>query len=170
MVNSYHWDRPKLNIPKTKGEWVLDIIGYSLYFGSIALLIMMWGKLPEEIPWHYNEFGEVTRWGSKGKLLFLPFIGGFILLIMQTIERFPEVHNYPKRLNELNAKKFYLTSRKMINQVKNVCLLLFAFSLLVDISVAMQWSNRIGIVSLPLLMIGLGVPIVLGIVKFKKIT
>jgi len=53
--------RPKLNIPKTKSEWVWDILGYSCYFGSIILLIIVWSKLPDKVPAHFNAAGEINR-------------------------------------------------------------------------------------------------------------
>ncbi len=52
---------------------------------------------------------------SKWKLLNLPGIGLFIILLMKILENHPESHNYPNRFNETNAKQFYLLSRKMIN-------------------------------------------------------
>ncbi|NBJ67924.1 MULTISPECIES: hypothetical protein [Clostridia] len=58
----------------------------------------------------------------------------FYSAIYGFIENYPESHNYPKRFNEANAKKFYLNSRKMINQLKNswydhFCLSHFKYSL-----------------------------------------
>lgn len=170
LANSYSWERPKLKIPKTKSEWFLDIIGYSFYIGSIIFLIMIWGKLPEEVPGHYNEFGEVTRWLSKWKLIVLPVIGAFLLLILQTLERFPEVYNYPKKFNQTNAKQFYLTGRKVINQLKNICLVIFALSLFGDVSISLGWSSSLGKAFLPITMISFAIPIVIGIIKFKKIS
>nr|WP_254661713.1 DUF1648 domain-containing protein [Bacillus wiedmannii] len=166
MVNS--WERPKIHIPKTKSEWAGDIIGYSLFFGSIIFLIIIWGRLPEEVPAHYNAYGAVDRWGSKWELL--PGIGLFILLLMQALEKFPEVHNYPQRLNELNAKQFYLNSRKMLNQLKNVCLLIFAFIQFETISIALKWSGGFGKLFLPILLIGTVIPIVIGIIRQRKIS
>nr|WP_240523878.1 DUF1648 domain-containing protein [Bacillus cereus] len=168
MVNS--WKRPKINIPKTKSEWIGDIIGYSLLFGSIIFLIIIWGRLPEEVPAHYNAYGAVDRWGSKWELLLLPGIGAFILLFIQTLEKFPEVHNHPQRLNESNAEQFYLNSRKMLNQLKNVCLLIFALIQFETISIALEWSGGFGKLFLPILLIGTGIPIVIGIIKQRKIS
>ncbi|MCU4988815.1 DUF1648 domain-containing protein [Bacillus cereus] len=168
MVNS--WERPKIKIPKTKSKWVGDIIGYSLFFGSIIFLIIIWGRLPEEVPAHYNAYGAVDRWGSKWELLLLPGIGAFILLLMQTLEKFPEVHNYPKRFNESNAKQFYLNSRKMLNQLKNVCLLIFAFIQFETISIALDWSGGFGKLFLPILLIWTAIPIIIGIIRQRKIS
>lgn len=167
MANSS--ERPKLKIPKTKSEWFLNIIGYSIYLGSIIFLIMTWDELPEEVPAHYNAVGEVDRWGSKWELLILPGVGIFILLLIQTLEKFPEVHNYPKRFNKSNARQFYLNSRKLINQIKNICLIIFAFLLVESVSIALGWSAGFDVLFLPITLIGLGIPIVLGIIRYRKI-
>jgi len=166
---SKSWGRPKIKIAKTKGEWTWDIIGYLFYIGSIILLITIWSKLPAEVPAHYNAAGEVNRWGSKWELLILPGIGLFMIILMELFEKYPEMHNYPKRFNESNAEQFYLHSRKMINQLKNICLLVFALILFESVSIALGWGDGFGEWMLPLLIIGTGLPIVIGIMKQRKI-
>ncbi|PFN22047.1 DUF1648 domain-containing protein [Bacillus cereus] len=141
-----------------------------MFFGSIIFLIIIWGRLPEEVPAHYNAYGGVDRWGSKWELLQLPGVGAFILLLIQTLEKFPEVHNHPQRLNESNAEQFYLNSRKMLNQLKNVCLLIFALIQFETISIALEWSGGFGKLFLPILLIGTGIPIVIGIIRQRKIS
>ncbi|MDF2859368.1 MAG: hypothetical protein K0Q87_5219 [Neobacillus sp.] len=144
-------------------------MGYSFYLGSIIFLIIVWGNLPEEVPGHYNALGEVDRWGSKWELLILPGMGAFIILLMQTIEHFPETHNYPQRFDESNAEQFYLHSRKMINQLKNICLIIFALILFESVAISIDWGEGFGIWFLPIVIISVGLPIVLGIIKQKKI-
>ena len=63
--------------------------------------------------------------GSKFELLLLPGIGLFMLFLIQFFERHPELHNYPQRFNQSNAEQFYLQSRKLANQLKNICLIIF---------------------------------------------
>lgn len=167
MVNTS--ERPKIKIPKTTSEWIWDVIGYIFYLGSIVFLIIIWSDLPKEVPAHYNALGEVDRWGSKWELLILPGVGLFLLLSMQSLEFFPEIHNYPKRFNPSNARQFYLTSRKLINQLKNICLILFALILLESISGSLEWGMDGGIWMIPFSFIGLGIPIFICIVRFKKI-
>src|SRR5699024_10452835 len=104
MRMSKSWSRPKLKIAKTKGEWAWDIIGYLFYIGSIIFLIMIWSKLPEEVPAHYNAAGEVNRWRSKWELFCVPWIGLFMIILMELFEKHHEMHNYTKRFNESNAE------------------------------------------------------------------
>lgn len=163
------WKRPKLQIPKLKSEWIWDVIGFTFYVGSVLFLIYVWNKLPEQVPAHYNAKGEIDRWGSKWELIIFPVIGGFLGVFMWIIEKFPEVHNYPKRLNESNAAQFYLNSRKIVNQIKNICLILFAFIQYESISIALKWGGGFGVWFLPVLIIATLIPIVIGIMKLNKI-
>ncbi|SDN72380.1 DUF1648 domain-containing protein [Bacillus sp. OK048] len=167
MSNS--WKRPKIKILKTKSEWFWDIIGYSFYLGSLIFLIYNWNRLPDEVPAHYNALGEVDRWGSKMELLIFPIVGAFIAVLMQLLEKFPESHNYPERLNKKNAKEFYLISRKLVNQLKNICLITFVLILIESVSIALGWENRFGVWFLPIAILSAFIPIILGIIKQKKI-
>ncbi|AEH52447.1 conserved hypothetical protein [Heyndrickxia coagulans 2-6] len=88
---------------------------------------------------------------------------------MQVLEKFPHIYNYPERLNALNAKQFYVHSRKLLNQLKNICLIFFALILLESIGIAMGWDNGFGKWFLPIIIIGIGIPIASGIVTQRKI-
>ncbi|MFF2448832.1 DUF1648 domain-containing protein [Neobacillus sp. NPDC058068] len=166
---SNYLGRPKLKIPKTKSEWIWNVIGYLFFFGSIIVLLYVWRTLPGEVPAHYDAAGEVDRWGSKWELLILPFVGIFIALLMGILEKFPEIHNYPQRLNESNAEQFYLQSRKIVNQLKNICLILFSLILVESISIPLGWGGGFGIWFLPLALIGFGLPILFGIMGLMRI-
>ena len=167
MSNS--WKRPKIKIFKSKSEWIWDIIGYSFYLGSLIFLIYNWNRLPDLVPAHYNALGDVDRWGSKMELFILPIVGAFIALLMQLFEKFPESHNYPERLSKENIKEFYLLSRKLVNQIKNICLIIFALTLIESVSIALGMGNGFGVWFLPISILSVLIPIVLGIIKQKKI-
>lgn len=168
MSNS--WKRPKIKILKTKSEWIWDIIGYTFYLCSLIFLIFNLNGLPDEVPAHYNGLGEVDRWGSKMELFILPIVGAFIALLMQLLEKFPESHNYPERLSKENAKEFYLISRKLVNQLKNICLIILALILIESVSIALGMGNGFGVWFLPIAILSPLIPIVLGIIKQKKIS
>lgn len=163
------WKRPEIKIPKTKSEWIWDSIGFTVYVGSIFFLIFIWNKLPDEVPGHFNVQGEVDRMGSKFELLLLPGIGLFMLLLMQFFERHPEIHNYPQRLSEFNAEQFYLQSRKLVNQLKNICLMIFSLLLFESVSIALGWWSGIGIWLLPLILVGTFIPVIIGQIRQSRI-
>lgn len=162
-------NRPKIPLPKTQSEWIWDIVGYFCYIGAILFLVFYWNELPDQVPAHFNAMGEVDRWGSKWELFVLPGIGLFIILLMQGLEKFPELHNYPKLFNEKNAKKFYLQSRKLVNQIKNCTLIFFALIMVESAMIALGWENSFEGWVFPIWLIGMGIIIVSGIVKLNKI-
>ncbi|RDW15527.1 DUF1648 domain-containing protein [Oceanobacillus chungangensis] len=162
-------NRPKLKIQKTKSEFIWDIIGLSCHIGSIILLIVVWNSLPVQVPAHYNALGEVDRWGVKWELLILPIIGALIIILMQVFERYPETHNYPERLNSINAQQFYLNSRKMVNQLKNISQIILASIIFESISIALAWGKPLGGWFLPAALFSVFIPIIIGIVKQRKI-
>lgn len=163
------WGRPKIKIPKTKSEWIWDATGFTFYFGSLIFLIAIYNLLPEEVPVHYNALGKVDRWGMKGELFILPIVGAFIIIFLKLLEKFPQSHNYPERLNETNAKEFYLHSRMLMNQFKNISLIILASILVESIFVAQGWGSGFGVWFLPFAVLIALTPIVIGIIKQKKI-
>ncbi|KOP81008.1 hypothetical protein AMS59_00755 [Lysinibacillus sp. FJAT-14745] len=161
--------RPILNLPKTKYEKIWDYIGGGLFVLSILYIFVMWGKLPEEIPGHFNGAGEVDRWGSKIEVLILPFIGLFLWILLGLLEKAPHMHNYPARLNESNVEAFYLNSRKGLNEIKNLCLILFAAISFQMIRIALGKVENIGWWFLPIVLIVIAIPIIKGIIATTKI-
>lgn len=79
---------------------------------------MNWHRIPDHVPVHFNESGEADRSGSKFELVGLPIIGLFLFVLMSLLEKAPHMHNYPDRINESNAGRFYLHSRKLLNILK----------------------------------------------------
>ena len=161
--------RPILKLPKTKYEKIWDYIGGGLFVLSILYIFVMWGKLPEEIPGHFNGAGEVDRWGSKIELLILPFIGLFLWILLGLLEKAPHMHNYPARLNESNVEAFYLNSRKILNEIKNLCLLIFTAISFQMVRIALGEAESLGWWFLPLVLIVTAIPIIRGIVVATKI-
>ena len=161
--------RPKLQIAKTKGEWVLDIIGGGIFLTAIAYLMISWGSIPDRVPGHYNAAGEVDRWGSRNEILILPIIGVFLWVTMFLVEKNPHTHNYPARLNENNAYVFYLNSRKLMNTLKNACLFLFSCLIIQTVRIALGDAQSLGAWFWPLLLIITIGPIVRTLVVQSKI-
>lgn len=161
--------RPIINLPKVKREKVWDCLGGGVFLASIVYIIVMWGKLPDEIPGHFNGAGEVDRWGTKIELFILPFIGLLLWVLMGLLEKVPHLHNYPARLNESNVERFYLNSRKLLNEIKNICLMIFALISFQMVQIALGEAQSLGWWFLPLVIIGAGVPIIKGMIELSKI-
>lgn len=161
--------RPILKLPKTTAERIWNLVGGLFFISSIIYPIVVWGSLPDEIPGHFNEMGKVDRYGSKIELLILPFIGFFLWGIMDLLERNPHMHNYPARLNESNVEAFYLSSRKMLNVLKNICLLLFSIISFQTVRIALGEAESLGVWFLPIVIVAIVAPIVAVIIKQRNI-
>lgn len=162
-------ERPKIKILRTKSEIVWDIIGYTFFLSSIFFLIFNWNALPDKVPAHFNAAGELDRLGSKIEIIILPILGALVAGLLQWVEKYPEKHNYPERFNENNAREFYLNSRKMMNQMKNICLIFFALSSFELIRIAKGLDNPFGNWLFPILIAGVAIVIVYGIINQTKI-
>src|SRR5690625_1500709 len=161
-------ERKKIHIAKTVSEVIFDVKGYVFFIGSIILLVIIWGHLPTEVPAHYNAAGVVDRWGSKWELIILPSTSFFILIFLSIFEKFPEWHNYPKRINDTNAKAFYLTSRKLVNQLKNISVIVFSLFLYNSIALGMGWGTHFSGLILPLMFIMFIIPLIIYFLKVRR--
>lgn len=161
--------RPVLKLPKTTTERIWNVVGILLFTASIIYIIVSFGSLPDKIPAHFNGAGEVDRYGSKFELLVLPSIGLILWVFLEIVERKPHIHNYPSRLNETNVEAFYMISRKMLNVIKNLCLLLFAYISFETVQIGLGEAESISNWLLPIIIVGMFVPMVYGILQQRKI-
>lgn len=166
MSNPY---RPELKLPKTRLERILDLVGLGVFLLSLIFALVNWPHLPDKIPGHFNALGEVDRWGSKYEIIILPIIGLFIFVLMTLFEKAPHMHNYPKRLNESNVEQFYLNSRMMLNMTKNSCLIIFGILIVQIIRVAKGEIQSLGGWFLPIFIILVFIPLILGLYRSSKI-
>lgn len=161
--------RPILNIPKTRVEKLIDIIGLNIFIASILFLLLNWGNIPEKVPGHFNRFGNVDRWGSKYEILILPAIGLFIYVLISLLEKAPHMHNYPIRMNKSNVQQFYLNSRINLNVIKNICLILFSFLVVQIVRVSIGKINSLGEWFLPVFLVTIFGTMIIGLYKRSKI-
>lgn len=143
------YNKPKLDIPKSTFQKVLDIITMLIFAAGIVYLFVVWGQLPDQVPAHYNAAGEVDRWGSRWELLLLPIIAAVLGISMSFLEKHPEWHNY-MNLNENNIEFQYKNSVLLLNVIKNECVLLFVFVNYNMVQVALGKAEPLGILFLPI--------------------
>lgn len=166
MTNPY---RPVIELSKTRLEKVLDFIGCGIFLLSLIYTVFNWTLLPDQIPGHFNGVGEVDRWGSKYEIIILPIIGLFIFVLMSLLEKAPHMHNYPKRINEFNVQQFYLNSRITLNMTKNSCLVIFAVLIVQIVRVAKGEIQSLGGWFLPVFLLLIFIPMIVGIYRSSKI-
>ena len=163
------FNQPAIHIDKTTSEKIWDAVGYTFYIGTIVYLLSVWNDLPNQVPAHYNVIGMVDRWGSKWELFILPGTGLFIILFMHLAWKYPHLHNYPKRLNDSNRKAFYRQSRQLINQLKNISLIIFSLILITTINGALGNTAGLSPWFIVMIILGMFMPIIYYLLKVRQI-
>ncbi|RSK29730.1 DUF1648 domain-containing protein [Bhargavaea beijingensis] len=158
------YDRPKLDIPKTMFERIMDGAAIGAFFGIVVYLVSAWGVLPEQVPAHYNAAGEVDRWGSKWELVMLPVIAALLWVGMTFLEKHPEWHNY-MALNERNIEFQYRNSRLMLNVLKNLIVPMFAYLSYRSTKVALGEADSLGVMFLPIFLVLMIAPLIIFITR-----
>lgn len=161
--------RSKLDIPKTAAERLTNITGYSIFIGAFVYAVTAFPFLPAEVPIHFGSDGEVNRYGSKYEMIILIIIPFFMIPMLEALERVPEMHNYPKRMNESNIGAFYLNSRQLLNVTKNGVLIIFAVLFIEITNYGISDQSTFGIFMIPLLIVLALGPIVWAMLRRRKI-
>ncbi|MFP7493349.1 DUF1648 domain-containing protein [Terribacillus saccharophilus] len=159
----------KLDIPKSHGENAWDIIGIGSYIATVIFLITIWRTLPEQVPLHMGLTGHVDDWAAKESLLLLPAISLVLFILFHLLEKYPRIHNYPDRLNDQNMAAFYLNSRKMVNKLKNICVLVFCFIDMEFSMIGLGWIDDGNGWTMLIILSAVFYPIVTGMMNQRKI-
>jgi len=122
----FYEDRPKLKLEKSTLDYIIEYSTFGLLACSLFYTIYYYGSLPDKVPMHFNASGEVNRYGSKASIWALYIIGIGTVMGMYYLNKFPHIFNYPKKITEDNAEKYYTDSTKMLRYLNLGVALLFA--------------------------------------------
>ena len=111
--------------PSTRYQRIAQILAPALLLGSVAYILIVWHRLPAQIPIHYNGAGEIDGCGGKGVLLFMPLFGLLTELVLSLSERFPKSWNTGVRVTVLNKARVYRLVRDLMADLRLVMALLF---------------------------------------------
>jgi uncharacterized membrane protein len=119
-------NRPKPKLEKSNFDYLIEYATFSLIAISFGYAIYFYGSLPEQVPMHFNASGEVDRYGSKASIWALYLIGFGTVIGMFYLNKFPHIFNYPKKITEDNAKKYYSDATRMLRYLNFGIAILFA--------------------------------------------
>ena len=112
--------------PATRWQRIAGILAPALLAGTILYILILWHKLPEQIPTHYNAAGEIDGYGGRGILLLMPVIGLVTDLSIALAGRFPQSWNTGARLTVLNRARVYRLVRDLMADLRLGMALLFS--------------------------------------------
>ena len=104
--------------PATRWQRIAGILAPVILLGCLATILIIWHRLPEEIPTHYNAAGEIDGYGGRGVLLLMPIIGLVMDLVIAIVGRFPRSWNVGVRVTVLNRTKVYRLVRDLMAELR----------------------------------------------------
>lgn len=153
MKGSFDMLRPKIKLPYSQPEKLLQVLSVVALLGLIILTVFSMINLPESIPTHFGADGRANEWGGKGVLLMLPIISVIFFVVVTILERFPWVYNYAVEITEKNAAYQYKLARLMLEWLKFILILIFLYIQWQFMQVAKGLSGGLGAWFLPVSMI-----------------
>lgn len=142
---------------------------------SLLLLILLWllvllsfFTLPSIIPIHFNASGKADSYGKKTTLFILPIIATAIYFGITQLNKYAHIFNYMTTITNENAEQQYKAATRMLRLLKLFLLIVFTILVVLDYLVAKGYTNSLGIWFLPFILIGVLVPIFIGIYQSKK--
>ncbi|MDP4172097.1 MAG: DUF1648 domain-containing protein [Bacillota bacterium] len=110
----------------TTVEKVIKVLSGLLIAILFLYIYLMWSKLPEKVPTHFNAAGQVDGWDGKSSIWMVPIIGLVLFVMLSILERFPHIFNYPFMVTKENAPKLYLEARRLLVILNLEIILFFA--------------------------------------------
>lgn len=115
----------KVTLKNSRFQIVLEVLSLLILISTIALLIIRWKDLPDQIPGHYNLAGEIDRWGNKNELIVIPVFSIMLYLLLTVITFFPSIWNMPVSVTDKNKEKVYGCVKSMLLVMKVEIMALF---------------------------------------------
>lgn len=153
MVNIKMEERPKLKIPYSIDEIIMELFSVMVILINIWLLLKYYKLLPNTIPTHFNVAGVPDGYGSKGSILTLPIIAFIMYFFLTLLSRFPNIYNYPKPITEENAEYQYRCARKLMIIMKTEIIICFTYIEWTSVQATLGKANGLGLWFLPIFLI-----------------
>lgn len=104
----------------------IQYVTVGIAFASIVLPLIFWNKIPEKIPQHYNEVGNVDIWSDKTSLILLFFVILFLLGMMSIVTYFVRTSGISENASE-SEKRTYGRLYPVIVLMNLFLMLMFAY-------------------------------------------
>ncbi|MEM0543301.1 DUF1648 domain-containing protein [Flavobacterium sp. j3] len=117
--------QPKIKIPLTITDKILEIIGVLLLLFFWVYTIYHYKELPEIIPTHFGAEGKPDGYGNKWTIFSLPAVSAIMYVGITIAIQFPHRFNYLVTITQENAEKQYLLVTRLFRIMKLTVLATF---------------------------------------------
>ena len=136
----------------------------SLIIGALTIFqpIIFWNKIPDKLPMHYNGAGEVDNWSDKTSLILLFFVIALLMGVMSIAVYMMKTNMESKHSKE--AEKSEVRAIYPVLVIMNLIVqMMFAYVMACTVT-----CRPLGVLFLPVFIIGIVVPIAFMIGKTTK--
>lgn len=120
-----------MSIKRNQLDIIAEIISLCLLFFTTIYVIIMYFKLPEKIPMHYNALGVIDRYGSKEELFILVIIAWIMYIGLTLITKFPQLWNTGVTITLENKERVYRLIKNMLKILKLEIIIIFCYLIFV---------------------------------------
>lgn len=142
-------NRPKINIKYHTIDYIIESLGIIALVSLLTAPIYFYNELPDNIPMHYNIYGQPDSYGSKGMIWLLPLIGLFLYIGMTLLNKKPHLFNYPTKVTSENVESLYRTGMRTVIILKVISMLIFTYLNFKTISIGLSHSTDLGFLFTP---------------------
>lgn len=127
--------------PLTSGPYAT--VAWTFAAGALALTAWYYGRLPDEIPVHWNTAGEINGYGPKAILWLLPVLNVLLCYGMGWISRAPRSSfNYPVDITPENEATQRALSLGLVAGIRAVASVLLFYLTYATVESALSGENR----------------------------
>ena len=106
---------------------ILNGVAVAALTGTFLYLILMWNRLPEQIPSHFNGAGQADGWSGKGALWFSPVMAVLLYGGISLLEQFPDLWNTGIEVTPENREQVLGAIKTMVVWTKTSAVLSFCW-------------------------------------------
>lgn len=145
--------RPKIEIQLNRADHILARSAWLVLIILVALPLIFYSQLPEEIPVHYGADGKPDRWGARSQIFLMPTIGLVLFLILRWLAKHPQWLNYTVEITSENAHRHYRNSIRLLHSMNLLILLFFLYIHVTTLLLSFGHEGGLGSVFLWLFMV-----------------
>ncbi|MFD0954297.1 DUF1648 domain-containing protein [Virgibacillus natechei] len=119
-------DQSNIKVSASTWEKLFHFFAFIVIIVMFVYAIVMFNRLPDEVPIHFNAAGEADNWGGRGSIFMLPLLSLPMFMLLFFLGKAPHIHNYPVKVTEQNAPKLYRESRLLLAAMNFEMVAIFA--------------------------------------------
>ena len=117
----------KEKLSTTPYQRFLNLLSFLLFLGLFLYPVLIWSKIPDEIPTHYNFAGEADAFGNKSSILIPSFIGALLYGLLIFVGHFPKIWNVPVKITAENKDWVYRNVKSLLSTINFLVMLVYFY-------------------------------------------